>query len=370
MFELASAIFKAAVLFFANAISEMATNDMYTKAVTDEMCDMVFIGTGSGATSTQFGNLLTALIKNGTPAFKMFGVAFALMFSFIGIMELATQDRLTPEMLIKQFARFGAAFAVIIFTDDLCFLLCNFGNAMAKGAGVVVDSAVTESVAELNRGAGVGQIYGYIVWGIKGGQRKGLGEAISLFMSGVSMWIPALVMHIGNVAIFFVVISRGLELAVRSLFMPIPVAFIADDGWKGAGGRYIRKYMSIATQGMVIIAVVKIMGNFIKSVSASVLSTIISQIPAGYDASKVAKEIGFEIMDVVYDTAYWNSASTVGMIVPSGGVILDAATSVNVAVSQITMMATKGAWLTVAVIFAGVGLISKSLQVCNDIWGV
>lgn len=43
-----------------------------------------------------------------------------------------------------------------------------------------------------------------------------------------------------------------MEMSVRASFMPIAFALLADDGWRGAGGRYIRKYLAICCQSVVL----------------------------------------------------------------------------------------------------------------------
>lgn len=390
MFELAGKIYKAAADYFCSAIYFMITGtyDYGVMGADGAVDGAIFIGDlmrigGHMTTSSQFGSVITTLIKNGTVALQGFGIAVALLFSFIGIIELAAGNRLTPELLIKHFAKFGATFAAIIISDDLCFLIGNLGNGMINGVEKLFsgNALATLAIKTMGEGGvkGVGDavklhLYNTLVYSIKG--KAGIGDAISLFVSGSILMIPVLALQIGNVAVFFIALSRGLELAVRALFMPIPIAFLSDDGWKGAGGRYLKKYAAVATQGMVVVAIAKCVQIFTSSIGtefALALKGFITNLPCYTDkADKAMKDLGINSAD------WANIASVEAAVVPFGFIesIFASVSSVNneVSLSQVLLALRPGtlklSFLCVAVAFAGVGLMAKSLQICNDIWGV
>jgi predicted deacetylase len=58
------------------------------------------------------------------------------------------------------------------------------------------------------------------------------------------------------------------------MFMPIAFALISDDGWRGAGGRYIRKFIAVCAQIAVLIVVAKITAGVMSLSTEEVLSAI------------------------------------------------------------------------------------------------
>ena len=64
---------------------------------------------------------------------------------------------------------------------------------------------------------------------------------------------------------------------MRAAFLPVALALLSDDGWRGAGGRYIKKLLAVTAQGAVLIVICfmtkKLMDNAAGSMASFALSS-------------------------------------------------------------------------------------------------
>ena len=389
MFELASKWLDDAISYFCSSFSAILDS---ANSIGDGIEDMLVLNPSSaGSVSANFAKMITAIVDNGIPIFQGMGIALALLFNFIGIIELASQDQLTPEKLIKQLAKFAAAFGAIMYAKEICYGIINLGNWFIQTTGKAMASAASAtgnftSIGEFavnNNTGGMTKTLSYILGKdnisaadqnvivknamemafhkvLKG---SGVSTAITLYVQSFNMYIPALLMNIATCVCFFMALSRGLELGIRTIFMPVPMGLMAEDGWRGAGGRYIKKYMAVASQGMVMIAAVKVMQVFIGAVMNTVMYGVFSA-AIKYDTDYITEwlvENGYSTDGLVAAITYELHAN--------GGSIFKKGYE-DAIISDITSACSKNIWLAIVTVFAGLGMISKSLQICNDVWGV
>ena len=269
------------------------------------------------------------------PAMGGIGIAIAATFFLISIIHLVTEDRFTPEFLAKFFAKLAISVAVVMWSDVILEAIVDFGDAFSNiltgwttsdfltGKGDLDDAKISfarefrkscELTFDIKYNATTG------VWSGKGGGLfVALGAALSmLLISAVLMLISLVAVPIVTGIVFFVEISRNLELYVRGSFLPIAAGVMADDGFKGAGGRYFKKILALATQKIVISLTCVITGAMISAFFIDAFAKI--------DGSKVSP------------TAFLSSTAQTLLL----ALIIGA---------------------------AGVGFLFKSLQVVNDLWG-
>lgn len=218
-------------------------------------------------------------------------IAISMVFFLISILQLVTEDRFTPEFLVKFFAKFVIAFCVIIWSPDIFAYMIDFGDAFASGAAKwaqelsdtteAFDSSVLEAVVKNH------SIYHYknVGWdnyegiGTKSDAKKmllyGLFEAFPFWMEGATLGICKFITYILNAVVMFIVLTRILELYIRGAFLPVAAGLMSDDGWKGAGGRYFRKLMSLATQSAVIMVVSNVIGVMVSSAMSNIFTSSI-----------------------------------------------------------------------------------------------
>lgn len=243
--------------------------------------------------------------------FSSIAIAISVVFFLISIIQLVTEDRFTPEFLVKFFAKFVISFCIIIWSPTILKTIVEFGTTFSNMAGEAageVSGLVSDNlfdVSGLRTLVKNHEAYYYkdVTWpgyptadaaknGIKQGaapwdwaelrDARGLadvwnffsknlgfvgqiGPALNLMMDSVLLNIFHIVAMVITLVVMFIVITRVLELYVRGAFLPIAAALMSDDGWKGAGGRYFRKLMSLATQNAVVLVVTNVFGLMAKT---------------------------------------------------------------------------------------------------------
>lgn len=220
-------------------------------------------------------NLSDMCVNTLMPAFSGVGLAIAATYFLISIISLVAEDRLTPEFLAKFFAKLAISVAVIMWSDTILLAIIDFGDAMGNifvnwtGSEFLSNSSSSLS-NEFSRFArifmdGVEADYGFEISGTfdsgfswsEGPDAIGtifsIGVALSIMMSSLLLTlISGLATPLMSGVVYFVEISRTLELYIRGSLLPIAAGVMADDGWKGAGGRYIKKILALATQKVVL----------------------------------------------------------------------------------------------------------------------
>lgn len=101
----------------------------------------------------------------------------------------------------------------------------------------------------------------------------GVWEAFKFWMEGALLGIFKFLSYFLNAIVMFIVISRIMELYVRGSFLPIAASLMSDNGWKGSGGRYFRKLMSLATQSAAIMVVANVFSVVMRSAIGSKWTT-------------------------------------------------------------------------------------------------
>lgn len=285
------------------------------------------------------GNLQNLCMTKLMPAFSGVGIAIAVTYFLISIISLVTEDRLTPEFLAKFFAKLAISVAVIMWSDTILKAIIEFGDAMGRmfsnwtTADFLNTSTTLNTEFDLFANAFIDEVcadYGFtctgtfskhnLVWketsnaiGIIGA----IGAALTLLLNSVLLTLLSyLVLPIVSAIIYFIEISRLIELYIRGSLLPIAAGVMADDGWRGTGGRYIKKILALATQKIVL----------------SLTCTMTSAMAVNYLLSQLKTAAG------------------------DGAVAFIAA--------SFSMMIT-----AIVICFAGIAFMFKSLQVVNDLWG-
>ena len=241
--------------------------DQFTEAITGTgglgktLTDIVLEKSTVNGKASVIANLqsdLSGVAASVTASMQALALAISLVFFLIALLELSTTERLTLEFFIKFFSKLVISVALIFAIPTLLNLIPKFGGALAdsynkaafamgshssSSPGDVLDAnKARESIAAMVNKA-------YNAEGMK------MAVVFEGFVFGILMKVASFI--ITGIA-YIVCVSRLLELTVRGCFMPIAVALISDDGWRGAGGRYIRKYIAVACQGAVIVMIGKL----------------------------------------------------------------------------------------------------------------
>lgn len=236
----------------------------------------IMTGTGDSVMSTAQNYINNQVVKNGIEAMMAVGGSIAILFFVFSLVQLGQEERLTIEVFIKHFSKFFIALILIVNSYNMYTAFFAFGNEVTSY--LVGGSASTYTISETDKEAVIDYMTGVLfkqdvanldtaedetlnIW-------AGLGTAASTLPVGLLLLIAACAL-LG--VMYFIAFSRLLELGARAIFLPVALGLIADDGWRGAGGRYIKKLIALCAQIAVLVVISIISANIFGKVSTSIL---------------------------------------------------------------------------------------------------
>ncbi len=239
-----------------------------TSSATDIMA-----GAGEGSYIATIQSALTSFVKNAIEGLKPVGFAITLLFFLTSVIELAKEERLTIETFIKHFARFFIAAAFIVNADKIYGALYNIGNEL----GVYLQTYLESTGATYSDSTDWGNYMARKLFEadvaslpVDGSldMVKGIVNLASVLPSGLLICLAASAML---AVMYFISFSRLLEMSIRGIFIPVAMGLLADDGWRGAGGRYLKKFLAVCAQVAVLVAISSVATYIITSASDSIL---------------------------------------------------------------------------------------------------
>lgn len=244
------------------------------------------------------------------------GLALCVLFFLIALIELAMSERMTLEYFIKFFTKLVVGVWAVVNWEPIYKALRGFGEGLSEmlsdGEGTNLDKIeLTDKFLQAVEGQGAAT---WLIIGIA-----------SLFLGAIFVLIT-----FGMVIVTYIIcFTWMMEVALRGAFLPIACALLSDDGWRGAGGRYLRRFAGVCAQGGVMVAIGKMGG--------SAMSTLVT----GFSAR------------IASDTSQISWVS-VGNLFPSGEIMINIATC------------------TIAAAGLGLAIISimfKSSSIVMDVFG-
>lgn len=309
-------------------------------------------------------------------------IAISMIFFLISILQLVTEDKFTPEFLVKFFAKFVIAFCVIMWSPQILQAIVEFGFAFSSEVGDKASAIAGEVADNAFDANGIVQLiknheayyYKDVTWPgypTKGAVANGItqgaapwnwkdirgladvwnyfnktlgftgqiGPAIGLSMEMATLSIFHLVALAITAIVMLIMITRILELYVRGAFLPVAAALMSDDGWRGSAGRYFRKLMSLATQNAVILVIANIFGVM---ASSAMGSTFVDSIVSQTGCTKVHETLA----DIAVCKACLNE-------IPA----------------PIDLPIFKPMLICIIICVAGIALMFKAAAIVDDIWG-
>ena len=293
--------------------------------------------------TTLCGQLQNICTEKIMPAFAGVGIAIAATYFLISIISLVTEDRLTPEFLAKFFAKLAISVAVIMWSDTILIAIEDFGNALSN---TLVNWTVDDFFASNTNSSGsaynnafanfadtfintAADTYNFkwsgSYWGGYDFKETGdtvgfigaLGAGIMIMLNATVLTLISLIVTpIMNAVVYFVEISRTMEFYIRGSLLPMAAGVMADDGWRGAGGRYIKKLLALASQKVVL----------------SLTCVMTAAMATNYIMNELTSCAGKDVIAFI-------------------------GCSVSIIITALVIT------------FAGLSFMFKSLQVVNDLWG-
>jgi len=193
-------------------------------------------------------------------AISVVGFSICALFFIMSLVDLAMSDRFSIETFAKHFINL----AIGVFGVTHAKYFVNFGWGLSEWVSNLIAKASIlgggESTATISAQASE------LVSSLDLSGLKWLAIGIAGMLIGL---LGAIASAIATAAVYLAGFSRLLEMGLRACFMPIGLAFMTDDGWKGAGGRYLKKFVSLCCQGAAYVVVGKVhaslmVGAFVK----------------------------------------------------------------------------------------------------------
>lgn len=226
--------------------------------------------TGSIGNLGAITNELTGVIQSEViPAAQAVGYAIAVTFFIFALANMLTGDRLTVEQFIKFFAKLGVGIFIVSVSDELFRACLDFGDGISTLFSASFPSASITVPNDLSNQ--INEVVG-----------KGLGNFIkAIIMSFISI-LPCVVASLAiKVLVYVIAFTRLIELCARGCFIPIAAGLVSDDGWRGAGGRYFRKFLAICSQSAILVVIGKIASYALGTIGNSILTNLPSLVTAG-----------------------------------------------------------------------------------------
>lgn len=222
---------------------------------------MIFDNTGSYGIMSTAEQKVKAITANGVGAMQGLGVALALLFFIIALLELTTTERLTLEFFIKFFGKLVISVGLIGVCPRITAAISDFATAFTS---LVVGSGLTSGTLQLTpETRWESTLKAFFVT-----STEAVGWIVMIFEGVIMMLIFCIVFIVLFVISYIIALTRLIEMTVRGVFLPIAFALISDDGWRGAGGRYVKKYVAICCQGAILVMIAKVMTSILSAVMA------------------------------------------------------------------------------------------------------
>lgn len=190
-----------------------------------------------------YGNMFDQLYGNAIFAaliavLQTIGTSVCVIYFLLELADKMTEKMLSIEQLFVLLLRL--VLAVILITNIVTLLkgFIDFGGALVN------------ELNESNIATTLFEEYGEEI-------REGLEDIDKLEAVGYAMKliIPYLIVLVSNVVVYFIAISRSIELTIRTIFAPFAVANIYHDMQRSDGFRYMKKILALSLQSAVCLGI-------------------------------------------------------------------------------------------------------------------
>ena len=193
-----------------------------------------------------------------TLAGAMQGVGYGLLVLFfaMGVFQSAAgfKEMQRPEFALRHFIRFAGAKVAVGYSMDIM-------SAIFKICGGVVSNVMESMGGMVSAGA---DLPTEIVDAIEG---IGFFESIPLWL--VSL-LASLIITVLSFILILTVYSRFFRLYMYTALAPLPLASFAGEGTSATGKAFIKSYIGVCSEGIIIVLACLIYSAFLSSSTPSV----------------------------------------------------------------------------------------------------
>ncbi len=197
-----------------------------------------------------------------TLAGAMQGIGYGLLVLFfaMGVFQSAASfmEMQRPEFALRHFLRFAGAKVAVGYSMDIM-------SAIFKICGGVVNNVMGSMGGMVSAGA---DLPTEIVDAIEG---VGFFESIPLWL--VSL-LASLIITVLSFILILTVYSRFFRLYMYTALAPLPLASFAGEGTSSTGKAFLKSYIGVCAEGIIIVLACLIYSAFLSSSTPAVDSTL------------------------------------------------------------------------------------------------
>lgn len=201
----------------------------------------IFSVTNTDTFMSKVQSVLTTGFSHASVILLSLGYAICIMFFLFHFLDIITNDQFTLEQFLKQMAQLVIGIGLVAFSPKLFEYIMQFGDGItsliadqfqvSNTANVNIDEALKQNLADYF--ANHNFITNVFI--------------IYMFLSIVIFFLfAALIIYL---ATYLIALVRIIEINLRGIFLPIAISLFAEDGWRGAAGRNIKRFLGICSQG-------------------------------------------------------------------------------------------------------------------------
>ncbi len=253
------------VCAFYIAFYQCATSNMLMKTgsmVSDTILLKGFSSSLNGAFSKARALLKTSVL----PPLQAIGFGLVAMFFLIKLVEHTISQQMTLESFFKMFTKLAVGVFAIEYSPQIFDLFFNLGEELATlvGSSISGSSVSAQSNVQLIACKLADQMT----------EAGGLSWMLTIVFTGIVTIIMFLICIVLLIIAFVVSFTRIFEVLIRGSFLPLGLAFLAENGWQGGGGRYFKKYLACCCQCMVLV----LEGNILTYLLSKVMPSATDQL--------------------------------------------------------------------------------------------
>lgn len=206
------------------------------------------------------------------------GIAGSLMtiYLFVDIINNVSKDMITLERLILIFIKYFIALLILMYLKEIMMTFFNLTNAIYK----LVGDPNTLNGVESGNSSNI-TYFGHDVWptdyemvkdDIEAAYGKSVKAILTHFATMVVMLLLVIIGFGARCVAFLMATSNAIMLIARTLFAPMGIVQLFDEGQRSAGMRYLKNFIAEGLTFAVIVGVMFAATQLQHSIIGSVLA--------------------------------------------------------------------------------------------------
>lgn len=238
------------------------------------------------------------VFTNTVSVMKTIGFSLCLFFFIMTLIDLMTSERLSFEIFWKHFLKLVLGVFMVDNAENVKKFVIDFGNKFSQD--------IINSIDNANNFTNPFTQYGdFMKAAVEFAVETPLGWLLLLALGFLVGIFPLLFGIIFKGAVILIAFSRLLELYLRCAFLPVALALMTDDGWRGAGGRYIKKIIAVSVQGVALIIIASLVGAACNGTFDSFLNisnklTIVSLLQTSFNTIIITLGLGLAGLSLMF----------------------------------------------------------------------